>query len=433
MQRTIVGLMVAVLVATALVASAADKVVRVMTTETDPKTQAALKEIVAEYERAHPGVRVAVEFSSWSDINKKLLASLAAGDPPQIVTVHDFYIFELANKGLIRPVDDVVDAIGRSDFFAKTLAPYMRDGKTWGVPFSTGANVLWYRADLYAKHGLKAPRTWAEYEHNARVLMEAGRAGGRQETYGTVIAAGLNWMTEDSVHGWLWTNGATITDAAGHPTIDSPEAVETLAFLKRLAQYAPPGIATYAHQEMINAFVTGATAHTEFGFRVLNHMERMNPKLLEVSEAVLYPKGPSHKARYATHLYQKGWAILKDAKYQAESADFLRFLETGDRKIRMMHSVPLHYWPPRRSVVKDPKFLDAPLVKTPAGQKSLKVLEEALDTGVFALNETGTTVLKVGPLLEGRLLAKALQRVLLQNMTPKDSLALAAREVAETK
>ncbi len=414
-------------------APAADKVIRLMTTETDPKTQAALKEIIADYEKRNPGVRVAPEFASWSDINKKLLASLAAGDPPQIVTVHDFYIFELASKGIIRPVDDVVDAIGRADFFPQTLAPYAREGKTWGVPFSTGMNVLWFRGDLYQKHGLKAPRTWAEYENNAKVLMQAGRAGGKQETYGTAVAGGLNWMTEDSVHGWMWTNGATITDAGGKATVDSPEAVETLAFLKRLAQYAPPGIATYAHQEMINAFVTGATAHTEFGFRVLNHMERMNPKLLEVSEPVLYPKGPSAKARYATHLYQKGWAILKDAKYQQETADFLKFLETGDRKVKMMHSVPLHYWPPRRSISRDPAFLDQPLIKTPAGQKSLKVLEEGLQTGVFSLNETGTTVLKVGPLLEGRLLSKAFQRVLLQNVAPQDSLAQAARDVQEPK
>src|SRR5688572_15076319 len=135
-MRKWAGVLTAALVLViALTASAADKVVRVMTTETDPKTQAALKEIIAEYEKMRPGVRVSAEFASWSDINKKLLAALAAGDPPQIVTVHDFYIFELATKGIIRPVDDVVDAIGRPDFFPQTLAPYTRDGKTWGVPF----------------------------------------------------------------------------------------------------------------------------------------------------------------------------------------------------------------------------------------------------------------------------------------------------------
>ncbi len=407
----------------------ADKVIRLMTTETDPKTQAALKDIIADWEKGKPGVKVEAEFASWSDINKKLLASIAAGDPPQIVTVHDFYIFELASNGLIRPVDDVIAKIGADDFVPNVIAAYKRDGKTWGVPFSIGTNVLWYRADLYEKHGLKAPTTWAEYEHNAKVLMEAGKIDGQQKSYGTAMSTGLNWFSEDSIHGWLWTNGATITDASGKTTINSKEAADTLAFLKRLSAYAPPGIANYAHAEMINAFATGATAHTEFGFRVLNNIERINPKLLEVAAPVLYPKGTSSAARHATHLYLKGWSILKDAKHQAETADFLTYLETGDRKIRMMHTVPLHYWPPRKSVMADPRFLQDPIMKSPAGQRSLALINNAIGTGVFALQESGTVQVKLGPLLEGRLLSKSLQRVVLENQSPEDSLRVAAQQV----
>ncbi|MGE0723507.1 MAG: ABC transporter substrate-binding protein, partial [Alphaproteobacteria bacterium] len=181
----------------------ADKVIRLMTTETDPKTQAALKEISAEWEKGKPGVKVELEFASWSDINKKLLASVAAGDPPQIVTVHDFYIFELASNGLIRPVDDVIAKIGTDDFVPNVISAYKRDGKTWGVPFSIGTNLLWYRTDLYEKHGLKPPTTWAEYEHNAKVLMEAGKVDGQQKSYGAAMSGGLNWFAEDSIHGWM--------------------------------------------------------------------------------------------------------------------------------------------------------------------------------------------------------------------------------------
>jgi ABC-type glycerol-3-phosphate transport system substrate-binding protein len=409
--------------------NAADKVVRLMTTETDPKTQAALREIIGDYERARPGVKVQPEFASWSDINKKLLASIAAGDPPEIVTVHDFYIFELQANGLIRPVDDVIDAIGRSDFLPIGLKAYERDGKIWGIPFSIGTNVLWYREDLYSRHGLKAPTTWAEYENNARVLMEAGKIEGQQKMFGTAMSAGLNWFAEDSVHAWMWSNGATITDAQGRPTLDSPEAAETLAFLKRLSRYAPPGIANYAHAEMINAFATGAAAHTEFGFRVLNQLERLNKDLLQVAVPILYPKGPSPKARHSTHLYLKGWAILKDAKNGAEAADFLKFLETGDRKIRMLHTVPLHYWPPRQSLISDPKFLTDPIMLTPAGKKALDLVDKAIATGDFALQESGTTMVKLGPWMEGRLLSKAWQRVFIQNETPEASLKAAVREM----
>jgi multiple sugar transport system substrate-binding protein len=423
------AVLVAMLLASVSTSWSADKVIRLMTTETDPKTQAALKEIIADWENGKPGVKVEPEFASWSDINKKLLASIAAGDPPQIVTVHDFYIFELAANGLIRPVDDIIAKIGADDFVPNAISAYKRDGKTWGVPFSIGMNLIWYRTDLYEKHNLKPPQTWAEYEHNAKVLMEAGKVDGQQKSYGTAMSGGLNWFAEDSIHGWMWTNGATITDAAGKATINSKETADTLAFLKRLSAYAPPGIANYAHSEMINAFATGAAAHTEFGFRVLNNIERVNPTLLDVAAPILYPKGPSASARQATHLYLKGWSILRDAKHQEETADFLTFLETGDRKIKMMHTVPLHYWPPRKSVMADERFLQNPIMKSPAGQRSLALVNQGIASGVFALQESGTVQVKLGPLLEGRLLSKSLQRVLLENQTPEDSLRVAAQQL----
>lgn len=414
-------------------AFAADKVIRFMTTERDPKTQAVLKEIIAEFEAKNPGVRISPEFSGWSGINKKLLASLAAGDPPQVVTVHDFYIFELADKGIIRPVDDVIDKIGRDDFFPITLAGYTQNGKTWGVPFSIGQNVLWYRADLYKKYGLKEPKTWAEFKKNAEILNKAGRKGGKQEFYGTAIAAAVNWHAEDTLHNWMWTNGATMTNAEGKLTLQSKQSVDTFAFMKDLAKYAPPGITTYGHQEIINAFVTGATAHTEYGYRILNHMERQNPKLLDVAVPFLHPVGPDSGARVATHLYLKGWAIIKDAKYQKETEDFLVYLETGDRKIRMMHSVPIHYWPPRKSVENDPEFLNNALMKTPAGQRALKLVPKGLATGVFALKGTGTVVPKVGPMIEARVLSKTYQRILITGMSPEASLKEATKEAESIK
>ncbi|MGD9925761.1 MAG: ABC transporter substrate-binding protein [Variibacter sp.] len=403
-------------------AQADDVVVRVMTTETDPKTQKVFGEIIAEFEKERPGVRVKAEFAGWSDINKKLLASIAAGDPPEIITVHDFYIFDLVDKGVIRPVDGVIDAIGRDDFVPVAIDGYTRDGHIWGVPFSLGQTVLWYRKDLYEKYGLKEPKTWADYEENLKVLNKAGSAGeGASKFYGTAFPAGINSHTEETVHSWLWNNGATITDEQGNSKLSSPAAVETFAFLKRIAAYAPPGHTSYGHQEALNSFATGAVAHTEYGYRLLNNLERLNPALLETAVPIPYPLGPNEKARSATHVIIKGWAILKNAKHQKAAEAFLKFLESGDRKIRMMHTVPIHYWPPRKSIAQDPRFLDNKLMKTPAGQRALALAPQGFERGALALRVGGTVLPKIGSLMERRLLSNTLQKVLIKKMSPEDA------------
>src|SRR3954451_5201396 len=93
-------------------AAAQTAVVRVMTTETNPDTKAALDSIAADYQKQNPAVKIELQYVGFQDLNQKLMSALAAGDPPQIFNVQNHYeLFELANKGIIRPVDDVIDRI----------------------------------------------------------------------------------------------------------------------------------------------------------------------------------------------------------------------------------------------------------------------------------------------------------------------------------
>ena len=77
-------------------------------------------------------------------------------------------------------------------------------------------------------------------------------------------------------------------------------------------------------------------------------------------------------------------------------------METGANEVAVMKSVPVHYWPPLRSVAENPDFLDQPLLKTPAGRRSLEVLTEAVNSGQLPLSESGVPVLKLGPVLQKR-------------------------------
>jgi ABC-type glycerol-3-phosphate transport system substrate-binding protein len=53
-------------------------------TAVDPKAVAVLKEIGAEFERTHPGVRVEMESVAWGALSSKLTAGVGAGNPPDI-------------------------------------------------------------------------------------------------------------------------------------------------------------------------------------------------------------------------------------------------------------------------------------------------------------------------------------------------------------
>ena len=73
------------------------------------------------------------------------------------------------------------------------------NGKVWAIPQDTGPMGLLYRADIFAKHGIKVPKTWDEFAEAARKLHKADPG-----VYLTNLAANeaAAW------HGLLWQANA---------------------------------------------------------------------------------------------------------------------------------------------------------------------------------------------------------------------------------
>ena len=80
----IIPLATALVVVLAAPALAQDKVVRVWHTETEPQTVKAFNDIARRFEAKNPGVKIQAEGLAWTDLEGKIMASLAAGSPPEL-------------------------------------------------------------------------------------------------------------------------------------------------------------------------------------------------------------------------------------------------------------------------------------------------------------------------------------------------------------
>ncbi len=74
-----------------------------------------------------PGLKFAIETIPWSDVYAKLMTDLAAGRPAHCISVESPIAFQLMAEGLLEPVDDLVDKIGRD-----RLIPGMK-WEYWGA------------------------------------------------------------------------------------------------------------------------------------------------------------------------------------------------------------------------------------------------------------------------------------------------------------
>lgn len=62
------------------------------------------------------GVDVEITWISVAEIGRKLLAAVEAGSPPYVV-INGHPVAVFAEKGLLVPLDDIVDKLGRDDIY----------------------------------------------------------------------------------------------------------------------------------------------------------------------------------------------------------------------------------------------------------------------------------------------------------------------------
>ena len=165
----------------------AQKVIRVWHTETQPNSQQAVKNIAARFESRNPGVKVEVEALAWNDLEGKIMASLAAGTPPELSHGQPITCTALQSKGLLLPLDDVVKALGEDNIFDQIKRVCRVDGRQYGLVHAAGTSLLVYRKDLAKKAGLQPPKTWAELIAAAKALTMDTNGDGRPDIYGIKI------------------------------------------------------------------------------------------------------------------------------------------------------------------------------------------------------------------------------------------------------
>ena len=139
-----------------------------------------VRQLLPEFTRRHPGIRVEAQQVPWTAAHEKLLTAYVGDAMPDVAQLGNTWVAELAALGALAPLDGRLgagSAVRRADYFAGVWDTNVVDGTTWGVPWYVDTRLLFYRTDLVAKTGLPwPPRSWGQW----RAVMERiAELGGR--------------------------------------------------------------------------------------------------------------------------------------------------------------------------------------------------------------------------------------------------------------
>ncbi len=141
-----------------------------------------LAQLMPEFERAHPGLRVQVQQLPWTSAHEKLLTAFAGEALPDLAQLGNTWVPEFVALNALQPLDDRLQAsavVQRDDYFSGIWQTNVVEGRSYGVPWYVDTRLLFYRRDLLAALGFDhAPRDWAEWRTMMRAI--AASAPGRR-------------------------------------------------------------------------------------------------------------------------------------------------------------------------------------------------------------------------------------------------------------
>jgi arabinosaccharide transport system substrate-binding protein len=119
----------------------------------------------AEWEAAHPDLKVTWDFVVKPDAGNAVLQALAAGEPiPDLLGIEQGAFPNFMKDGVIEKYFvDLTDLIkDPAEYSQGRMAIYSFNGKLFALESQLAASVLYYQPKIYTDNGLEVPKTWED-------------------------------------------------------------------------------------------------------------------------------------------------------------------------------------------------------------------------------------------------------------------------------
>lgn len=397
--------------------AAAQTQVTFWTSSTNPPDLAALKNIVAGFNKANPKVQVKMVQVTGSETDAaKLMTAVAGGTGPDVYMLDRFTIAERAAAGILEDLSQF-----KAESLAPTYLPYawaetQFQGKTYGLPFDTDARVLYYRKDMIKAAGVDpAVLDVSKGVPSIKLIQDISAKINKADSSGAYTQLGfVPWFNQGWHYTWGWAFGGSFYDAkACKVTPDNAGVAAGYQFLYDWAKNLDPQkvqtfLSTYApanYPPAQDPFVTGKLAMIVTGDWFLQTMKEYAPN---VDYGVTYIPTPDGKKT----TWAGGWSMVipKGSKQSAAAWQFLKYIAGV---------------PGQRIYTKESSHL--PTLRTLLTDNSLYAKDHLFFKNLLT-SANSRPPLPVGGLYWDEL-TTAMNKVTLNQATPKDALAEAASRV----
>jgi multiple sugar transport system substrate-binding protein len=322
----------------------------------DPSELDVWNQIVADFEKANPGIKVNVEVSDWDSYWTKLKTLLAAKTPPDVFAMDAPLYLDYQSRGVLQNLQPYIDKSPDmlKDVYPQTLAAYNLPDGYYGLPRDFQTVVLFYNKDMF--DAAKVPYPTDQWTMNdlreaaKKLTLEKNKDGKKQ--YG--FAADV-WDMELFWSEAIWGYGGDVISPDHTKTlIGEPKAREAWQFIDDMmhkdGSMPDPNV---SGEYGGDPFLAGAAAMTTIGHWAIPGYAQSGFKW----DVVPMPAGPAGRA---TSVNSAGFVVAKDSKNPDAAFKFIQYVLSPEGQTSLTQlglAIPV-----LKTVAESPTFLNQKMV-----------------------------------------------------------------------
>ncbi len=367
-----------------------------------------IKGLIADYERANPGVEIRWVDIQFQAIEQKLLAAIVGGVAPDVVNLNVEFTTRIAEKGALADLEALVPPGTREKYFEGFWASSRFRGHTYGIPWYVAPAVVIYNAELFKKAGLnpQAPPSSEE-----TMIAAARQLKDRAKVYGFMpLLDGVSVL-----YRFLENGLPILTDNGKRAVFNSPSHV---AYLQRYVElfkkdYFPEDTLRRGFLGAVERYSAGQLGMLVVGPQFLLRIKASNPEVYARTQVAPYPLGKGH----VIHTPLMTITIPKASRNQQEAAKFALFVTNDVNQLAFAKLVVV--FPSTKAAAATPYFKEK---GSGPESKARTVAAEELKFG----RDLTLVVPNQGELF--KIFREAVESAFFGRMTPKQALDWAVRE-----
>ncbi len=290
-------------------------------------------QLIPEFERANPNIRVVVQQIPWTAAHEKMLTAFAGGSLPDVFQMGNTWLPEFKVLNSLEPLEPFVKTSASfqlADYFDGVLKTNILDSMLYGIPWYVDTRVLFYRKDLLRKAGFnEPPKTWDEVLKMCDVMQRQAKEKGITQ-YPFFLPTG-EWVPVIALG--MQHGGHFLKDNMTRGNFSGPEFKKAYSLLGKFYEkkYSPSGMQLITN--MYNSFSEGLiTMYITGPWNIGEFSRRVSP---EVQNDWMTAPLPSMDSIYPGNSLPLGTSLVisRTSKNKEAAWKFIEFLSSREQSI----------------------------------------------------------------------------------------------------